>query len=45
MLVVAYITWDYLYYIAGFAVEMSSYGVRVVGFIGNHLGGIHVGEV
>ena len=40
---VAYITCHDIYYIAGFAMEICSYGVRVVGFIGDNVGGIHVG--
>ena len=31
------------YYICGFAMEVPSYGVRVVGLIGNNLGGVHMG--
>ena len=42
---VAYITCYDIYYIAGFAMAISSYGVRVVGFIEDHLGGIPVGAV
>ena len=33
---IAYITGHHVYYISGFAMEISSYGVRVVGFIGNN---------
>ena len=40
---ITYITCYNIYYIGGFAMDMSSYGVRVVGFIGNHLGGVHMG--
>ena len=32
----------YIYYITGFVVEISSYGICVVVFVGNNLRGIHV---
>ena len=40
---ITYITCHSTYYIGGFAIKLSSYGVRVVGFIGDHLGGVHMG--
>ena len=40
---ITYITSHNIYYIGGFAMEISSYGVRVVGFIGNNLGDVHMG--
>ena len=40
---ITYITCHNIYYIGGFAMEISSYGLRVVDFIGNHLGSVHIG--
>ena len=38
-----YITCHGIYYIGRFAMEISSYGVRVVGFISNHFADVHMG--
>ena len=39
---ITYITCHNIHYIGGFAMENSSDGVRVAGFIGNHLGGVNM---
>ena len=39
----AHITCHDIYFIAGFPMEISSYGARVVGLIRDHLGGVHMG--
>ena len=41
---ITYITCHNIYNIGGFLVEISSYGVGLVGFIGYHLGGVHMGH-
>ena len=40
---ITYITCHNIYCICGFALKVSSYGVRVVGLIGNNIGGVHMG--